>query len=396
VHEPPEESPRPISTTRTTHLTTLRQTGAAWIAGIARNLGRTWSRTSARRRRHADAIAAESELSATAPTPLEAALDRESRTLLRQALDNIPSAYREVLVLFYVHGQAVAEVAVGLGVTEDVVKQRLLRGRRALRESLERGAEDALGKVGPSKAFTSIVMVAVSSAIATKGAAAATTAKVSGKLIAIMSANKVILGVASIALASGGVWYGLSRGDAAPATRATVEPRNASSAAIASIAHPPATPARSRSGARRFADAAERELLLQSVRLAQQRRHGPAPRTASSAGSTPDDVGPRDLDKDYISSSVRELVPFIQECYETMLETQPTVQGTVVVNFTIEGEPESGGLVTECAIDDKSDLKDPMFQECMRETMFALEIDPPRNGGVVKVVYPFTFRFDEP
>ena len=116
--------------------------------------------------------------------------------------------------------------------------------------------------------------------------------------------------------------------------------------------------------------------------------------------------------KDYIWSSVRELVPFIWECYETSLATKPTLAGTVVVNFTIEGEPETGGLVTECVIDDSSDMtlsasiswitsstatKDPEFRECMRETMFALEIDPPRNGGAVEVVYPFTFRLvDEP
>lgn len=100
----------------------------------------------------------------------------------------------------------------------------------------------------------------------------------------------------------------------------------------------------------------------------------------------------QDLDKDYIRSSVRELVPFIWECYETSLATKPTLAGTVVVNFTIEGEPETGGLVTECVIDDSSDIKDPEFRECMRETMFALEIDPPRNGGAVEVVYPFTFR----
>jgi len=62
------------------------------------------------------------------------------------------------------------------------------------------------------------------------------------------------------------------------------------------------------------------------------------------------------------------------------------------VNFTIEGEPGVGGVVGDSEIDpDKSTLADPQMRECVQETMYGLEIDPPRDGGTVRVTYPFMF-----
>jgi len=62
----------------------------------------------------------------------------------------------------------------------------------------------------------------------------------------------------------------------------------------------------------------------------------------------------------------------------------------VVADFTIEGEPEVGGVVGESAIQ-KTGIHDPAVLECIQETMYALEIDPPAGGGVVHVTYPFKF-----
>lgn len=98
------------------------------------------------------------------------------------------------------------------------------------------------------------------------------------------------------------------------------------------------------------------------------------------------------MDREYIRDSVQALLPMIVECYQAALETEPTLAGALVVNFTIEGEPNVGGLVTESSInDEKSEIRNESMRECLQETMFALEIDPPTNGGTVKVTYPFTF-----
>lgn len=41
---------------------------------------------------------------------------------------------------------------------------------------------------------------------------------------------------------------------------------------------------------------------------------------------------------------------------------------------------------------DRTTIESPVLRECMRETMFAAEFDPPSEGGRVTVAYPFKFR----
>jgi RNA polymerase sigma-70 factor (ECF subfamily) len=60
----------------------------------------------------------------------------ELRGLLEWAIDTLPDGMREVFVLREVEGLSTAEVAESLGVSEDVVKTRLSRGRAALRRAL--------------------------------------------------------------------------------------------------------------------------------------------------------------------------------------------------------------------------------------------------------------------
>ena len=65
--------------------------------------------------------------------PERQAFTSELRELLEWAIDTLPDGMREVFVLRDVEGLSTAEVAECLGVTEDVVKTRLSRGRAALR-----------------------------------------------------------------------------------------------------------------------------------------------------------------------------------------------------------------------------------------------------------------------
>jgi RNA polymerase sigma-70 factor (ECF subfamily) len=64
------------------------------------------------------------------------ALAGELRGLLEWAIDTLPDGTREVFVLRDVEGLSTAEVADALGVSTDVVKTRLSRGRAALRRVL--------------------------------------------------------------------------------------------------------------------------------------------------------------------------------------------------------------------------------------------------------------------
>jgi RNA polymerase sigma-70 factor (ECF subfamily) len=71
-----------------------------------------------------------------AANPERQAFVDELRGLLEWAIDSLPNGMREVFVLREVEGLSTLEVANCLGVSEDVVKTRLSRGRALLRRLL--------------------------------------------------------------------------------------------------------------------------------------------------------------------------------------------------------------------------------------------------------------------
>jgi len=68
--------------------------------------------------------------------PEQQAFAGELRGLLEWAIDQLPNGMREVFVLRDVEGLSTLEAAECLGVSEDVVKTRLSRGRALLRQQL--------------------------------------------------------------------------------------------------------------------------------------------------------------------------------------------------------------------------------------------------------------------
>jgi RNA polymerase sigma factor (sigma-70 family) len=368
-----------------------------WVAGIARNLAHRWRRRTARRRNR-ETTAVDVEIDASA-TPLDAALERETTLLIRTALAAIAEAYREVLVLYYVQGRSVRELATGLGISEDLAKQRLSRGRRALRTSLERRVEDALGELGPSKTFTAAVMVSVTAATV-RTARAAGSASAAGKALLAMKVTKfVVVGIA-LALVAGVAWRWQRRPSAIPPH--PDEPMSNAAAAPHSVEAAKASRDAGSPTVRKLARREMREQLLSAIRTARDLRVAKMHTSAAAAQPAPlsakqDSVVVEahadDADADYIRVAMTALLPMVVDCYKQARVSHPALAGTLVVNFTIEGEPGVGGVVTQSTIDpETSEIKDPDLGQCVQETMFALEIDPPTNGGTVKVTFPFTFR----
>jgi RNA polymerase sigma-70 factor (ECF subfamily) len=78
----------------------------------------------------------ESFMATRTPTPERQAFGREIGALLESAIDDLPDGCREVFMLRQVEGMSTSDVAEALGVSEDVVKTRLSRGRAALRRDL--------------------------------------------------------------------------------------------------------------------------------------------------------------------------------------------------------------------------------------------------------------------
>ncbi len=85
--------------------------------------------------------------SATDPgrSPFEQALERESRTLIEQALDRINPVFRTAVILRDIENLSYEEIADILQVSLGTVKSRILRGRDALRRelTLEHGFAEA-------------------------------------------------------------------------------------------------------------------------------------------------------------------------------------------------------------------------------------------------------------
>ncbi|MBS1120038.1 MAG: hypothetical protein H6Q90_2266, partial [Deltaproteobacteria bacterium] len=173
----------------------------SWVAGIARNLAANAVRVQLRRRVDPPELASSPDV----PSPEDEAVEREDRELLRHALGDIPQAHRESLVLHYMEGRSVADIAAALGIREDLVKQRLSRGRRALRDGVATRVEAALTRTRLRPAFSAGVVAA----LLTVGAREAAAAGVTGKAIAFMSAKKLALAALALFLLAGGaLWFG--------------------------------------------------------------------------------------------------------------------------------------------------------------------------------------------
>lgn len=119
----------------------------AWLFRIAKNA------CLMKRRKSLFAPAAELSLDELRPTkngegvrleiadwsamPDDAAANAELHRALEQAIRQLPEQYRAVFLLRDVEGLSTAEAAHALEIGEDAVKQRLHRGRLALRKALD-------------------------------------------------------------------------------------------------------------------------------------------------------------------------------------------------------------------------------------------------------------------
>lgn len=143
-----------------------------WLCGILRNRLHRDRREEVREpvRR-----AVEMEYAPDAPAPealpSEQAVSREEEAILWRSLESIPPLYREPLVLFYREHRSVGQVAEALELSEDVVKQRLSRGRKLLQEEVQALVENTLRRTAPGRAF-SMGVVALLPAAGSVGAVA--------------------------------------------------------------------------------------------------------------------------------------------------------------------------------------------------------------------------------
>ncbi|WP_240481318.1 RNA polymerase sigma factor [Sandaracinus amylolyticus] len=83
------------------------------------------------------------------PSPEDETTRAEVRAMLERAIDALPEAFRTVLVLRDLEELSSAEVGEVLGLTEEAVRVRLHRARRALRAGIEEQLETSARELFP-------------------------------------------------------------------------------------------------------------------------------------------------------------------------------------------------------------------------------------------------------
>jgi len=108
----------------------------AWLLKIVRNTCYTWLQQN--RPQHATEEFDERLFGPDplAPNPEEALLRSDSGKLLRQALEILPTDFREVLILRELEGMSYKEISAVTGMPLGTVMSRLSRARSGLRQSL--------------------------------------------------------------------------------------------------------------------------------------------------------------------------------------------------------------------------------------------------------------------
>jgi len=131
----------------------------SWLCSVARNLsGKAVRHKTREHSTDAETLDAQESLGSD---PLTTMISRESEAAVWDALADLPETYREPLVLFYRENQSIKEVALGLGISEDAAKQRLSRGRQALRAGVADLVERTLHDSRPNRAFVAGVLGAI-------------------------------------------------------------------------------------------------------------------------------------------------------------------------------------------------------------------------------------------
>lgn len=196
-----------------------------WLRQLARNRSREYLRARGRRSRRTGLDNDAVDRAVAPGDPARHVLEAEARRILDEALEAVPDATREVLVLYYREERSVRQVAHLLGLSEAAVKKRLSRARVRLREEVADRFEGVVQRTIPGAALVvGIVSKLPPRAASGLGVTTATAAGIAATATVVLT---VILGAALSSPGSGG--------PLAPGTSA--DERADRSSSIASLHH---------------------------------------------------------------------------------------------------------------------------------------------------------------
>ena len=139
---------------------------ASWIYGIARRTALHWHD---KQQRNPLRGAAEVDADTAVDPRLEREQTRHKREqsleLVWSTVRELPETLREPLLLYYRYSKSVGDIAASMDLTEDVVYQRLSRGRKLLKAEVEKQVESVLEATRPDTAFTLAVIASLPLAV---------------------------------------------------------------------------------------------------------------------------------------------------------------------------------------------------------------------------------------
>lgn len=334
-----------------------------WLARVLRNVTRMGHRSATRRTRREDAVAA-----IVAPTTgVDDAVARaETFRMLVELVLGLDEPYRTTVVRHYFDGDTFAAIARRDGVPEATVRGRHKHAVERLRSKL-----DATTRGDRSAWIATLTPIAAPHSPSI--------------LVGALVMNKILIAVV-VALVAGGVAWKLYADVVTPAS-----------------SPPPTTAATSTAHhVTQFASPAARTQLEQQIAAAAQTRREvtarvptPEPRlpTPEPRLPTPGVVADGDMDKETIRGAMREVVPFLAECYETAMPTLVADHLRIHAHFTIMGDRDVGAIIDAKQLFDEDEKPlPPKLDDCLRSTLQTLELPPLGDGSSVEVDYPFLFR----
>ena len=136
-HEDVEELCADVFVALWTHADTLdpEQGLRPWLATVAKNKAVDWLR-----RQH-PSVSIPENASDLSPGPEELAQRRDQSARLWAAVEALGEPDRTLFIRYYYEEGKLKSIAAELGLTQTAAKQRLFRGRKALKTMLQEGAE---------------------------------------------------------------------------------------------------------------------------------------------------------------------------------------------------------------------------------------------------------------
>jgi len=336
----------------------------AWLTKVVRDLA-GMKRRSDRRRAARHALTDDARVPA-APDELLAQMRLHGR--LVELVIELDEPYRSTIIARFVEGRTSASIAESLGIPAGTVRKRLHEALARLRAGLDANAGDR------------------------KRWAPAVLAFAHGGMHVAKSTKLVLVVVAALLLASAATVMIVlpTTPTRSPETTASsgAAPAGPSATAAATDARTPPKPVSEHRAAMLAAIARAREARANRPAASTRAPATPGAPTTTGSDSTATTLDIKDMTgdtSDWAKRALATLNSLLGQCYDLGRAEDANLEGTIMVRFTLVGEPKVGGLLERVEIvDTDTTITQQTIRDCLTQQLYALELDPPPDGVTVE------------